>query len=61
MSDYDKFTDYDLAPNNHVVNVDDTYYLVQGELNDQLVIHRPWSSLLKCEKQELGELERELE
>jgi len=37
----------------NIVNVDDTDYYVQGDIDDPLTAHRPVDALLDCEKEEL--------
>jgi len=34
----------------HVVEIDDTDYLVQGKIDDPLTMFRPVKDLLECEK-----------
>ena len=47
MTDYDS---YDLAGSNDIVNIDDTRYLVQGRVDDEITMFRPINELLECER-----------
>jgi len=47
MTDYDS---YDLAGQSDIVNIDDTKYLVQGRVDDEITMFRPINELLECEK-----------
>ena len=47
MNDYDS---YDLAGPNDIVNIDDTRYLVQGRVDDEITMFRPINELLECER-----------
>jgi hypothetical protein len=53
MTDYgnfDDFSEYDMSGPNYVVEIDNTEYLVQGEVDDQITMFRPVSKLLECER-----------
>jgi len=47
MTDYDS---YDLAGQSDIVNIDDTKYLVQGRVDDEITMFRPINELLECER-----------
>lgn len=50
MTDYDDFDEYDLTGSNYIVGVDNTDYLVQGKIDDQITIFRDVNKLLECER-----------
>jgi len=47
MTDYDS---YELTGQSDIVNIDDTKYLVQGRVDDEITMFRPINELLECEK-----------
>jgi len=47
---YDNFSEYDMSGPNYVVEIDNTEYLVQGEVDDQITMFRPVDKLLECER-----------
>jgi len=46
---------------NHIVEIDDTDYLVQGNINDELTMFRPVSELLECERDNVNKILGEME
>ena len=47
MTDYDS---YELTGQSDIVNIDDTKYLVQGRVDDEITMFRPINELLECER-----------
>jgi hypothetical protein len=44
-----------------IVEVDDTEYLVQGKVKDELTMFRPVTELLECERDNVQKMAGELE
>jgi len=53
MSDYDSYDDfpeYELLGPNNIVDDDETTYLVQGRVDDSIIMFRSVNELLECER-----------
>ena len=56
MTDYDAYdslSEYDLDGPNNILDIDDTLYLVQGRVVDEITMFRPIKELLECERDQI--------